>query len=52
MNSPPSIGIIQRGNVLSTKKITLPELKEHQVCVRVESAAFNPTDSMYFSPIE
>lgn len=39
-----SIAIVQRGKAFSQEKITLPPLKEHQVYVKVEYAAFNPTD--------
>lgn len=39
-----STAIVQRDNKLIEEKITLPTLKEHQVYVKVEYAAFNPTD--------
>ncbi|KAH6954141.1 hypothetical protein FAVG1_02216 [Fusarium avenaceum] len=41
-----SLAIVQRGNKLIEEKITLPLLKEHQVHVKVEYAAFNPTDRL------
>jgi len=39
-----SIAIVQRGKGFSQESITLPPLKDHQVYVKVEYAAFNPTD--------
>jgi NADPH:quinone reductase-like Zn-dependent oxidoreductase len=39
-----SIAIVQRGKGFAQESITLPPLKEHQVYVKVEYAAFNPTD--------
>ncbi|RBR07274.1 uncharacterized protein FIESC28_10773 [Fusarium coffeatum] len=41
-----SIGIVQRGKGFAQEKTTLPPLKEHQVYVKVEYAAFNPTDRL------
>jgi NADPH:quinone reductase-like Zn-dependent oxidoreductase len=42
-----SIAVLQKGKGLVQGNITLPPLKEHQVYVRVEYAAFNPTDRMF-----
>ena len=39
-----SIAIVQRGKAFAQEKIRLPPLKQHQVYVKVEYAAFNPTD--------
>ncbi|KAF5593859.1 toxD [Fusarium subglutinans] len=41
-----SIAIIQKDKGLTQGTITLPPLKEHQVYVKVEYAAFNPTDRL------
>ncbi|KAF5981205.1 hypothetical protein FBULB1_4873 [Fusarium bulbicola] len=43
-----SIAIIQKGKglTLTQGSVTLPPLKEHQVYVKVEHAAFNPTDRL------
>ncbi|KAF4422199.1 hypothetical protein F53441_14303 [Fusarium austroafricanum] len=41
-----SIAIVQRGQDLAEEKVTLPPLKEHQLYVRIERAAFNPTDRL------
>ncbi|KAM0295896.1 hypothetical protein ACHAPM_010612 [Fusarium culmorum] len=41
-----SIAIVQRDKKLIQGKITLPPLKQHQVYVKVEHAAFNPTDRL------
>ncbi|KAF5248214.1 hypothetical protein FANTH_6006 [Fusarium anthophilum] len=41
-----SIAIIQKGKGLTQGSVTLPPLKEHQVYVKVEHAAFNPTDRL------
>lgn len=43
MKSP---AIIQQGRSLVLGETELPPLKEHQVYVKVEYAAFNPTDRM------
>ncbi|KAH7144547.1 chaperonin 10-like protein [Dactylonectria estremocensis] len=48
MSSESPTGIVQRGSELLVEEIQLPALKEHQVCVEVESAAFNPTDRLAF----
>lgn len=42
-----SIAILQKGKGLTQGIITLPPLKEHQVYVKVEYAAFNPTDRKF-----
>ncbi|RKL41593.1 hypothetical protein BFJ72_g5485 [Fusarium proliferatum] len=39
-----SIAILQKGKGLTQANVNLPPLKEHQVYVKVEHAAFNPTD--------
>jgi NADPH:quinone reductase-like Zn-dependent oxidoreductase len=36
--------VIQQGKDLAVAKISLPRLQDHQVYVRVDFAAFNPTD--------
>ncbi|KAF5265198.1 hypothetical protein FOXYS1_4005 [Fusarium oxysporum] len=41
-----SIAILQKGKGLTQGIVTLPPLKEHQVYVKVEYAAFNPTDRL------
>ncbi|CAG7561094.1 unnamed protein product [Fusarium equiseti] len=41
-----SIAIVQRGKGFAQETVTLPPLKEHQVYVKVEYAAFNPTDRL------
>jgi len=41
-----STAIIQQGKSLVLGEAELPPLKEHQVYVKVEYAAFNPTDRM------
>ncbi|KAG5788073.1 hypothetical protein H9Q69_012856 [Fusarium xylarioides] len=41
-----SIAILQKGSGLTQGKVTLAPLKEHQVYVKVEYAAFNPTDRL------
>ncbi|KAM0310408.1 hypothetical protein ACHAPQ_012497, partial [Fusarium lateritium] len=41
-----SVAIVQRGKAFAEENITLPALKEHQVYVKVEYAAFNPTDRL------
>ncbi|KAH7196358.1 chaperonin 10-like protein [Fusarium flagelliforme] len=41
-----SIAIVQRGKGFAEESVTLPPLKEHQVYVKVEYAAFNPTDRL------
>ncbi|KAL1885450.1 putative secondary metabolism biosynthetic enzyme [Paecilomyces lecythidis] len=41
-----STAIIQRGRAFVLEEATLPPLKEHQVYVKVEYAAFNPTDRL------
>ncbi|PNP84198.1 hypothetical protein FNYG_02886 [Fusarium nygamai] len=41
-----SIAIIQKGSGLTQGDVTLPLLKDHQVYVKVEYAAFNPTDRL------
>lgn len=41
-----STAIIQQGNSLVLGEAELPPLQEHQVYVKVEYAAFNPTDRM------
>ncbi|KAF4501666.1 toxD [Fusarium agapanthi] len=41
-----SIAILQQGKGLTQGNVTLPPLKEHQVYVKVEYAAFNPTDRL------
>ncbi|KAI5458679.1 hypothetical protein BGZ63DRAFT_474313 [Mariannaea sp. PMI_226] len=38
--------IIPRGKTFALEEITMPPLKEHQVYVKVEYAAFNPTDRL------
>ncbi|KAM5345640.1 hypothetical protein ACJ41O_011501 [Fusarium nematophilum] len=43
-----STAIVQRGKTLTQEKVKLPPLKEHQVYVKVEYAAFNPTDRLAF----
>jgi NADPH:quinone reductase-like Zn-dependent oxidoreductase len=47
MASETPTAVVQRGNDLVIEEIELPALKEHQVCVKVECAAFNPTDSSF-----
>lgn len=42
-----SIAILQKGSSLTQGNVTLPPLKEHQVYVKVEYAAFNPTDRTF-----
>ncbi|RSL41028.1 hypothetical protein CEP53_013017 [Fusarium sp. AF-6] len=42
----PSIAIIQQNQSLVLGDVELPPLKEHQVYVKVEYAAFNPTDRL------
>ncbi|RSL98994.1 hypothetical protein CEP52_009953 [Fusarium oligoseptatum] len=42
----PSIAIIQQSQSLVLGDVELPPLKEHQVYVKVEYAAFNPTDRL------
>jgi NADPH:quinone reductase-like Zn-dependent oxidoreductase len=41
-----STAIIQQGKSIVLGEAELPPLKEHQVYVKVEYAAFNPTDRM------
>ncbi|KLO97441.1 toxD protein [Fusarium fujikuroi] len=41
-----SIAILQKGKGLTQANVNLPPLKEHQVYVKVEHAAFNPTDRL------
>ncbi|KAF5624605.1 toxD [Fusarium tjaetaba] len=41
-----SIAIIQKDKGLTQGNVTLPPLKDHQVYVKVEYAAFNPTDRL------
>ncbi|KAL5590311.1 hypothetical protein FOBRF1_013868 [Fusarium oxysporum] len=41
-----SIAILQKGKGLTQGIVTLPPLKEHQVYIKVEYAAFNPTDRL------
>lgn len=36
--------VIQRGKDLEVAQVDLPRLQDHQVYVKVELAAFNPTD--------
>ncbi|OJK00222.1 hypothetical protein ASPACDRAFT_52012 [Aspergillus aculeatus ATCC 16872] len=43
-----STAIIQRGKGFVFEEVTLPPLKEHQVYIKVEHAAFNPTDRLAF----
>ncbi|UZP43387.1 hypothetical protein NXS19_011203 [Fusarium pseudograminearum] len=40
--------VIQQGKDLAVAKISLPRLQDHQVYVRVDFAAFNPTDRLGF----
>jgi len=42
-----SIAILQKGKGLTQGIVTLPPLKEHQGYVKVEYAAFNPTDRKF-----
>ncbi|KAI8716393.1 PKS-ER domain-containing protein [Fusarium sp. LHS14.1] len=46
MQMIPSTAIIQKGKSLVVGQVELPPLKEHQVYVKVEYAAFNPTDRL------
>ncbi|KPM34848.1 hypothetical protein AK830_g11719 [Neonectria ditissima] len=48
MASETSTAIVQRGTSLVIEETQLPALKERQVCVKVECAAFNPTDRLAF----
>ncbi|KAH7140650.1 chaperonin 10-like protein [Dactylonectria macrodidyma] len=48
MASESPTGVVQRGSELFIEEIQLPALKEHQVCVEVQSGAFNPTDRLAF----
>ncbi|KAF4334076.1 branched-chain amino acid aminotransferase [Fusarium beomiforme] len=41
-----SLAVIQKDKTLTKGKVTLPPLQEHQVYVRVQYAAFNPTDRL------
>lgn len=47
MASETPTAVVQRGSDLVIEGIQLPALKEHQVYVKVERAAFNPTDSAF-----
>ncbi|KAK7421831.1 hypothetical protein QQZ08_009776 [Neonectria magnoliae] len=48
MASETPTAIVQRGINLVVEETQLPALKEHQACVKVEGAAFNPTDRLAF----
>lgn len=48
MASETPTAVVQRGSDLVIEGIQLPALKEHQVYVKVERAAFNPTDRLAF----
>lgn len=39
-----SKAIVQHGEKLVEEEVTLPELKEHEILVKVHHAALNPTD--------
>lgn len=39
-----SKAIVQHGKKLVAEEVTLPELKDHEILVRVQHAALNPTD--------
>lgn len=39
-----SKAIVQHGQKLVEEEVTLPELKDHEILVRVQHAALNPTD--------
>ncbi|CEI67676.1 unnamed protein product [Fusarium venenatum] len=41
-----STALIQQGKTFAQEQIILPHLAEHQVYVKVEYAAFNPTDRL------
>lgn len=39
-----SKAIVQHGKKLVAEEVTLPELKDQEILVRVQHAALNPTD--------
>lgn len=41
-----SKAIVQHGEKLVVEEATLPEVKEHEILIRVHHAALNPTDGM------
>lgn len=47
MSLPRAMAVVQRGDALISESVELPALQEHQVYVKVEYAAFNPTDRMF-----
>ncbi|KAL5083492.1 hypothetical protein Trisim1_001422 [Trichoderma cf. simile WF8] len=48
MSLPRARAVVQRGDALISESVELPALQEHQVYVKVEYAAFNPTDGLAF----
>lgn len=45
-----SKAIVQHGEKLVEEEVTLPELKEHEILIRVHHAALNPTDGTIAHP--
>lgn len=45
-----SKAIVQHGQKLVEEDVTLPELKDHEILIKVHHAALNPTDGMVEPP--